>query len=384
MKFPYLQKKFIVPGNRVHSTYGKWKKNRGNGDGTSHSLFFCGVWGLVFFHKNTHGTHSLVEHIVHRINIHRESFISYSIDKQQTQNTQKNMNRIYHRSLLALSKRRGHDIPRFLSTSNGSRESILQQKQRDLFAMMESHQEEIDSSLEDLKHNNNRDGIIIQTTTQNSTGGDDMIQPSKHLQEQRATLIHDAGIMTKSLYRSCLRCVQLIRHGNEHDMADFDEREKQQKLNRSKQGFSGFDGFSSSLEPPVDRDNELSSRAMYYLAFAKESFHQEIDCLEQDPWRIENVKRFLYLMRQGEERRKWLLQEYKFEDPYAEKWNEDKLLDWEEKAWKLVKETYESNGWVYQKDGDVTVDEVDTIDDGIDWDETYDDDEEDGRFKRSR
>jgi hypothetical protein len=256
---------------------------------------------------------------------------------------------------------------------------MLQQKQRELLAMIESHHEKNSSSLDSTQ-----DGNLIVHNTNDSTSDTQQqrrqIQPT-HLQEKRAQLFHDAGVMTKSLYRSCLRCIQLIRHGNEHDMADFDERE-QQMLNRSKNQFD-FHVSLSSFEPPVDRDNELSSRAMYYLAFAKESFHQEIDCLEQDPWRVDNVKRFLYLIRQGEERRKWLLHEYQFEDPYAEKWDEDKVLEWEEKAWKLVKETYDSNGWVYQKDdvimGDDGIDAMD--DDGIDWDET--DDAED-RVKHSK
>jgi len=248
--------------------------------------------------------------------------------------------------------------------------------------MIESNHEKnlsLDANQHGDNSNNNNNNNSITIHTHSETHHHHQQQQPKHLQEKRSQLFHDAGVMTKSLYRSCLRCIPLIRAGNEHDMADFDQREREQKLNRSKEGF-GFNnnhhgGGFLSFEPPVDRENELSSRAMYYLAFAKEAFHQEIDCLEENPWRVDNVKRFLYLIRQGEERRKWLLDEYKFHDPYAEKWNEDKLLKWEDEAWKLVKETYELNGWMYQKD-DVTGDYVDTMDDGIEWDET--DDSEDG------
>jgi len=188
----------------------------------------------------------------------------------------------------------------------------------------------------------------------------------QRISEERTTLFREAGILTKSLYRSSLRCVNFIREGNQHDLADFEAREEQQKTGRFKKDFTA----SFSFEPPVERENELSSRAMYYLAHAKESFHQEVDCLVADPWREEHLKRFIYLMRQGEEKRKWILEDYRFLDPYPHKWDEEQMQEWEGKAWKLIRETYALNGWLYQDD--FTTDDEDYQDEGIDWDEDDD------------
>jgi len=234
----------------------------------------------------------------------------------------------------------------------------MQQKQEDLFSMLDSHQvaQEIkspDSRLHETKSNDeSKDEIQVQ-----------------RLQEDRVQLFKEAGMMTKALYRSCLRSVNLIRDGNQHDFADFEAREEEQKTDRLQKSISA----SFSFEPPVDRDNELSSRALYYLAYTKESFHQEVDCLVAEPWREDNLKRFLYLIKQGERKRKWVLEDYKFDDPHTNKWEEVKLEVWEAKAWKLIRETYDSNGWVYQDD--FANNDEDYQDEGIDWDEDDDSDE---------
>lgn len=237
---------------------------------------------------------------------------------------------------------------------------MLKQKQQDLFAMIDETQSV------------NQVGKRSKESTRDAQQQQQQ-QQLKWLQEQRSQLYHEAGIMTKSLYRCCLRCVNLIRHGNEHDMADFDAREEEQKKNRLKK--EGLNAASFAFELPVDRENELASRASYYHAFAHESFHQETDCLHANPWREENVTRFLYLIRQGEERRKWLLEEYKFKDPYPHKWDEGKLIDWEERAKKLIKETYETNGWSSHQGESISQDDEDAKhDDGIDWGDDDDDD----------
>eukprot|EP00558_Chaetoceros_sp_UNC1202_P005838 CAMPEP_0197256792 /NCGR_PEP_ID=MMETSP1429-20130617/76623_1 /TAXON_ID=49237 /ORGANISM="Chaetoceros sp., Strain UNC1202" /LENGTH=65 /DNA_ID=CAMNT_0042720461 /DNA_START=48 /DNA_END=241 /DNA_ORIENTATION=+ len=65
--------------------------------------------------------------------------------------------------------------------------------------------------------------------------------------------------MTKSLYRTCIRCIKLLRNGNRYDEDDFQTREEEQKKQLES-------STSFTFEPPVDRDNELSSRAQYYMA----------------------------------------------------------------------------------------------------------------------
>mmetsp|Transcript_1059 Transcript_1059/g.1288 ORF Transcript_1059/g.1288 Transcript_1059/m.1288 type:complete len:291 (-) Transcript_1059:42-914(-) len=166
------------------------------------------------------------------------------------------------------------------------------------------------------------------------------------IENERNALFQEAGQMTRSLYRACIRCSKYMRLGNENDEANFLAREEEQKANRSSKSMT----VSFSFEPPVDRENELSSRASYYLAFTKESFGQEIDCLNNNPWREDNIERFLYLIRQGEEKRKWILNDYKFDDPYDQMFDDQKLKSFEERAWILLKKTYERNGWLFKSD----------------------------------
>jgi outer membrane phospholipase A len=245
-------------------------------------------------------------------------------------------------------------------SSRRNRSAAMQQKQEDLFSMMDSHQVV-------AQENNSTDNRLHETKSNDESKDEVQVQ---RLQEDRVQLYKEAGMMTRALYRSCLRNVNLIRDGNQHDFADFEAREEEQKTGRLKKAITA----SFSFEPPVDRDNELSSRALYYLAYTKESFHQEVDCLEVEPWREDNLNRFLFLMKEGDEKRKWVLNDYKFDDPHANKLEEVKLEEWEAKAWKLIRETYDSKGWVYLDD--FAKDDEDYKDEGIDWDEDDDSEEE--------
>ena len=265
----------------------------------------------------------------------------------------------YRRTITTLSHRTG--VIRGFSSPRDNRHAAMQQKQKELFSMIDSHQ--------DAATTTNSSDAISKTEPHTQ----EKEEQRKRLEQERKLLFHEAGVMTKSLYRSNLRCVNLIREGNQHDVADFEAREEEQKSERLNTSISA----SFSFQPPVDRNNELSSRALYYLAFAKESFNQEVDCLVSDPWREENLTRFLYLIRQGEERRKWVLEDYKFVDPYPDKWDEDSLVKWEDSAWKLIRETYKLNGWLFKDD--FANDDKDYVDEGIDWDE--DDNVEERKIK---
>jgi hypothetical protein len=149
-------------------------------------------------------------------------------------------------------------------------------------------------------------------------------QEKRLLNEQNALLL-EAKRLTKSLYRTCLRSVSILAEANTHDEEIFLQRERE-RLSRK-----------NNYEPPVDRKNELSSRAMYYHSFVQESFQQEMDCLslissessQSRPsfWREEQVTRFVYLMEQGEERRRWILESYKFDDSYREQKNDEDLQE---------------------------------------------------------
>lgn len=176
-------------------------------------------------------------------------------------------------------------------------------------------------------------------------------QEKRLLNEQNALLL-EAKRLTKSLYRTCLRSVSILAEANTHDEEIFLQRERE-RLSRK-----------NNYEPPVDRKNELSSRAMYYHSFVQESFQQEMDCLslissessQSRPsfWREEQVTRFVYLMEQGEERRRWILESYKFDDSYREQKNDEDLQEslttWKNEATSMVKEAYRMKGWLTQAD----------------------------------
>ena len=84
-------------------------------------------------------------------------------------------------------------------------------------------------------------------------------------------LLQEASYLTRTLYRKCLQSIKVIAKGNSRDESDFAERE----CNERKQ-FEPGSGVNLneriSMAPPVNRQNELSSRANYYKTFTREHF----------------------------------------------------------------------------------------------------------------
>jgi hypothetical protein len=195
---------------------------------------------------------------------------------------------------------------------------------------------------------------VLTNSTLSPLVSDKNFQQEERLLKEQNTLLLEAKRMTKSLYRTCLRSVSILAQANSHDEEIFLERERE-RLKKE-----------NGYEPPVDRENELSSRATYYHSFVQESFQQEVDCLSvMSPesshlgslfWREEQVNRFVYLMEQGEERRRWILESYKFDDSYKEQKNEqnedlqDNLNKWKHRANNMVKDAYKIKGWLTQAD----------------------------------
>lgn len=157
--------------------------------------------------------------------------------------------------------------------------------------------------------------------------------------QQRHELFIQASYLTKSLYRTCLRSIRVIRPGNVHDTHEFVRREDTQLSKKEAPSPSSFSEFTMK-NLPVDRENELSSRHEYYLAYTRENFYQESDCLSVDhPWRHEHVDRYLHMIRNGEAHRRWILNEYKFEDPYyIEEKNESGLEKFDKLARELIRQ----------------------------------------------
>jgi hypothetical protein len=131
----------------------------------------------------------------------------------------------------------------------------------------------------------------------------------------RDDLLYPAAFLTKSLYRRCLHSIKVIRWGNEFDDLEFQKRQEEFR-NPERRG----SGVLSMAPPPnkVHKDDELRSRAEYYLSYAREHFTQESDCLENDPLKERDIQRYLYYLKKGEKDRKWLLQDMMFSDPYKD------------------------------------------------------------------
>lgn len=226
-------------------------------------------------------------------------------------------------------------------------------------------------------------------------------------------LLQDASSLTRSLYRKCLRSIKLLAGANDRDEEDFAARESKQ-----------FDDDQISLmTPPVDRKNELQSRFQYYKTFARENFDGHFnllgmhgfhigndgnmthglghgmgvsggyryqgdnlllvrttsdmknngvqsngDAVEYYMWREEQIDQFVYLIRSGEEKRQWILNDYGFEDvsnpsiddtkssgddTKSRGWSqelESRLQTFETQSKSLVREMYKQKGWLHSSD----------------------------------
>lgn len=190
--------------------------------------------------------------------------------------------------------------------------------------------------------------------------------PDKKVVVQKSQLDElrlEARALTLSLYRLCCRSIRLIRYGNEHDEKEFEKREKSY-LEKDR---ASFDTMFAML-PPVDRVDELRSRAEYYGQYANENFLQEADCLDGD-WTKHKLQRYLHFLRKGENDRKWLLRDMKFNDPYD--LDQGRIRQFEKKAIMYIAGGFEEQ--YYNADGNETDDHGSWVDE----DEDDDDDDDD-------
>jgi hypothetical protein len=193
-----------------------------------------------------------------------------------------------------------------------------------------------------------------------SRGGDD------ESQQQHDFLLAEAAALSRSLYRLCLRSVRLIRGGNENDEKEFVEREKK-RLEQPKSGDARL-SFLSML-PPVDRADELRSRAEYYTQYARELFVQESDCLPFKPseWSDQHVARYIHHLRTGNEHRKWLLSDMKYDDPFSISYDRARVDRFEADALRFSNRFQKAAAVDHEaddKDGDPFGDDSDDEDDG--------------------
>lgn len=227
----------------------------------------------------------------------------------------------------------------------------------------------------------------------------------------QTTLLYEASYLTRALYRKCLRSIKLLAGASDRDEENFAARES----NRFDD-----DRVTSMMTPPVDRQNELQSRFEYYKAFARENFdghfnllgmhgfyigndgnmtqglggtsmqggyqyqgenrrsvgpnsakrekHSGLtsnnDTVEHYVWREEQIDQFVYLIRSGEEKRQWILNDYGFDDAKqssegsnddtkSQGWSqelESRLQAFETQSKLLVRAMYTHEGWLHSSD----------------------------------
>ncbi|KAL7512501.1 hypothetical protein ACHAXN_009790 [Cyclotella atomus] len=239
---------------------------------------------------------------------------------------------------------------------------------------------------------------------------------------QRA-LYDEATSITRALYRRCLESIRVLAKGNDNDEMEFAAREKSELSKFDELSDSKSPSTASLLSPPVNRTNELSSRAYYYSSFCRENFEGHWNLLgvhgfhidkkvhglghivggqannqyqgghhhlggqiasqyvgqyaavtsdhEQNKshytWNEGQIQQFVYLIRSGEEKRAWILQDYKFGDPCVgngwPKELEERLERFEVDANSLVKEIYKQKGWMHSSDIANPVESEDDSDD---------------------
>eukprot|EP00957_Ditylum_brightwellii_P202070 15328447-Ditylum_brightwellii.AAC.1 len=107
----------------------------------------------------------------------------------------------------------------------------------------------------------------------------------------------------------------------------------------------------------------------------REEFNQESDCLEANPWMEEHVERYLYFIKGGEEKRCWILNDYKFEDTHSDAFDYERVDRFEERAMGLVQGFYKERGWILDKERGLSHG-------GDDDDDFFSDDEDEEERKR--
>jgi hypothetical protein len=110
------------------------------------------------------------------------------------------------------------------------------------------------------------------TTPTTPTATDDSSRMTLEEMNNLQTQLHtEASYLTRTLYRKCLQSIKLLAKGNQRDEIDFAEREANER-NVDFTATSSIFERRVSMAPPVNRSNELSSRAEYYKTHTRENF----------------------------------------------------------------------------------------------------------------
>jgi hypothetical protein len=201
-------------------------------------------------------------------------------------------------------------------------------------------------------------------TPESTSSSQDETRGPEWRRQEREYLLQEAGFLARSLYRNCLRSIRILRPGNEHDERAFRQQEEEQL--EQERGSR----FTFSMAPPVNRENELHSRAEYYRTHLRENYNSDSQCLDKNPWKEHDIEIFLHYVKTGEQRRTYVLRDYKFPDPFASHFDKERVKKFEQRAEELIKDTYKANGWrlpsdMYHREEDD--DDDDSMDDPLDF-----------------
>jgi hypothetical protein len=216
-------------------------------------------------------------------------------------------------------------IRKIASTSDGKHKPLLRSNRRNL-AERNAALDAYFKSAQTESNNWTALSVDPSSSEKDDIKGNDEVWRN----EERRYLLMEASYLSKCLFRTCLRSIRLMRPGNEHDEAGFRAMEKKQKQQLENGDFSG------SFQPPVDREDELESRVNYYHMHLRENFDSDASCLDRDPWVERDLSIYLHFLRSGEKKRRYVLQEYKFGDPYQFSFDEERVKRFEERAKALI------------------------------------------------
>ena len=195
------------------------------------------------------------------------------------------------------------------STKNPPLDVINLQKQHSIATLRTSRSRLCNDASE---HRNNQQLRRVNSTCNETP-------ESKNKDDEWDTLLLEARHITLSFWRTCIRCIRLLRD------VDPPDSDKDSPLD-----------FAVLLPNKNNEAKEMQKkwRSDYYLDWASESIFQESDCLN-NKWTQQSIDRYLFFIRQGEEKRQWLLKDFKIEkDPYS--FDHDRVLRFEKRAYLLL------------------------------------------------
>ena len=123
---------------------------------------------------------------------------------------------------------------------------------------------------------------------------------------------------------------------------------------------------------------QISSGGENSISDQRDGSSKGDDFADHYTWREDQIEQFVYLIRSGEEKRQWILNDYEFDDPFcspkdgSDGWPqvlENRLNIFEARSGSLIKEMYRQKGWMHSSDNKNHDNEDDYFSDDSDSDD---------------